>query len=201
MPNSFASNTCGARIYFAPIVTSSVAIGLVFRMLYNSEYGLLNTVIAAFGGMPVDWLGSQGLAKVAVMGVVIWRWTGLLAIYFLAGLQGIPHELYEAAAIDGANGLQRFFSVTLPALRPVTLFVSIIVLIGSLQIFDDPANSLWQRLAGRTRQRRSEHRPVSLRTRHRPAALRLCFSRRVVPLRDYLRPVAGSVPGLPGIRE
>lgn len=130
--------TLWRAIYFAPIVTSAVAIGLVFRMLYNREYGLLNQFIVALGGLPVDWLGNQGVVKIAVMGVVVWRWTGLLAVYFLAGLQSIPEELYEAAAIDGANNLQRFRYVTLPSLRPVILFVSVIVLIGSLQIFDDP---------------------------------------------------------------
>lgn len=125
-------------IYFAPIVTSAVAISLVFRMFYNREYGLLNQLILALGGLPVDWLGNQGVVKFAVMGVVIWRWTGLLAVYFLAGLQSISEDLYEAAAIDGASSWQRFFHVTLPSLRPVILFVSVIVLIGSLQIFDDP---------------------------------------------------------------
>ncbi|MEO8607947.1 MAG: sugar ABC transporter permease [Chloroflexota bacterium] len=125
-------------VYFAPIVTSSVAISLVFRMLYNKDYGLLNEFVAALGGMPVDWLGNQGVVKIAVMGVVIWRWTGLLAVYFLAGLQSVPEELYEAAAIDGASTRQRFLYVTLPSLRPVLLFVSVIVVIGSLQIFDDP---------------------------------------------------------------
>jgi ABC-type sugar transport system permease subunit len=130
--------TLWRAIYFAPIVTSAVAISLVFRMFYNPQYGLLNNIIAALGGLPVDWLGNQSVTKFAVMGVVIWRWTGLLAVYFLAGLQSIPEELYEAAAIDGANGTQRFFNVTLPSLRPVILFVSVIVLIGSLQIFDDP---------------------------------------------------------------
>lgn len=130
--------TLWRAIYFAPIVTSAVAIGLVFRMLYNREYGLLNQFIVVLGGMPVDWLGNQGVLKIAVMGVVVWRWTGLLAVYFLAGLQSIPEELYEAAAIDGASNLQRFRHVTLPSLRPVILFVSVIVLIGSLQIFDDP---------------------------------------------------------------
>jgi ABC-type sugar transport system permease subunit len=130
--------TLWRAIYFAPIVTSAVAISLVFRMLYNREYGLLNNFIVVLGGLPVDWLGNQGVVKIAVMGVVIWRWTGLLAVYFLAGLQSIPEELYEAAAIDGASGFQRFVNVTLPSLRPVILFVSVIVLIGSLQIFDDP---------------------------------------------------------------
>jgi ABC-type sugar transport system permease subunit len=107
-------------------------------MLYNRDYGLLNNLIAALGGLPIDWLGNQGVAKIAVMGVVIWRWTGLLAVYFLAGLQSVSEELYEAAAIDGANSFQRFRNITIPALRPVILFVSVIVLIGSLQIFDDP---------------------------------------------------------------
>ena len=72
------------------------------------------------------------------MGLVVWRWTGLLAVYFLAGLQSIPDTLYEAASIDGANGIQRFFYITIPSLRPVILFVSVIVMIGALQIFDDP---------------------------------------------------------------
>jgi ABC-type sugar transport system permease subunit len=125
-------------VYFAPIVTSTVAITLVFRMLYNKDFGVINQLIQALGGLPVDWTGNLQAAKIAVMGVVVWRWTGLLAVYFLAGLQSIPEELYEAAAIDGATPIQGFFSLTLPLLRPVLLFVCVIVLIGSMQIFDDP---------------------------------------------------------------
>jgi ABC-type sugar transport system permease subunit len=125
-------------VYFAPIVTSTAAVAMVFRMLYNREFGFLNEFIMALGGMPVDWLGDRNVVRFSVMGVVLWRWTGLLAVYFLAGLQSIPDSLYEAAAIDGATQRQRFFHITLPALRPVMLFVAIIVLIGSIQIFDDP---------------------------------------------------------------
>jgi ABC-type sugar transport system permease subunit len=125
-------------VYFSPIIASTVAVGIVFRMLYNTEYGIINNILLALGGMPVNWLGDSIVAKVAVMGVVLWRWTGLLSVYFLAGLQSIPEELYEAAAIDGASNAQRFLYVTLPSLRPVILFVSVIVLIGSTQIFDDP---------------------------------------------------------------
>jgi multiple sugar transport system permease protein len=125
-------------LYFAPIVTSSVAVAIVFRMLYNREFGIFNHMLIALGGTPVDWLGDPAWVKLTVMGLVTWRWTGLLAVYFLAGLQSIPEELHEAAAIDGANALQRFRYVTLPSLRPVILFVSVIVMIGSLQIFDDP---------------------------------------------------------------
>ena len=125
-------------VYFAPIVTSTVAISLVFRMLYNRDFGTFNGLIMALGGAPIDWLGDFVAAKFAVLVVVIWRWTGLLAVYFLAGLQSIPEELYDAASIDGANILERFRYITLPLLRPVLLFVSVIVLIGSMQIFDDP---------------------------------------------------------------
>ena len=125
-------------VYFAPIVTSTVAISLVFRMLFNKDFGTFNGLIMALGGAPIDWLGDFAAAKVAVLVVVIWRWTGLLAVYFLAGLQSIPEELHEAASIDGANILERFYYITLPLLRPVLLFVSVIVLIGSMQIFDDP---------------------------------------------------------------
>lgn len=125
-------------VYFAPIVTSTVAISIVFRMLYNSDYGLINNIIKALGGLPVNWLGDVAAVKIAVMGIVTWRWTGLLAVYFLAGLQSISEELYEAAAIDGASSFDRFRHITIPSLRPVILFVSVIVVIGSLQIFDDP---------------------------------------------------------------
>lgn len=125
-------------VYFAPIVTSTVAISIVFRMLYNGDYGLINNIIKALGGLPVNWLGDFAAVKIAVMGIVTWRWTGLLAVYFLAGLQSISEELYEAAAIDGASSFDRFRHITIPSLRPVILFVSVIVVIGSLQIFDDP---------------------------------------------------------------
>jgi multiple sugar transport system permease protein len=125
-------------VYFAPIVTSTVAIAIVFRLLYNYDYGVINALLRGVGLEPINWLGDRSMSKIAVMGVVLWRWTGLLAIYFLAGLQSISEELYEAAAIDGANGIQRFFFITIPMLRPVVLFVVVIVMIGSLQIFDDP---------------------------------------------------------------
>src|SRR5258708_20702708 len=101
-------------VYFAPIVTSTVAISLVFRMLYNKDFGTINGLIMALGGVPVDWMGNEQVPKFAVMGVVIWRWTGLLAVYFLAGLQSIPDELHEPPPIDGADPIERFFYVTLP---------------------------------------------------------------------------------------
>jgi len=125
-------------VYFAPIVTSSVAVTLSFVMLYNRDFGLINATLVSLGLNPVNWLGDRSVVRYAVIGVIIWRWTGLTSIYFLAGLQSIPKELYEAAQLDGADALRQFWYVTLPQLRPVILFVSIIVMIGSMQIFDEP---------------------------------------------------------------
>lgn len=125
-------------LYFSPIVTSTVAITIVFTLLYNQRYGLINAQLQAFGVAPIDWLGNRQWVKLSIIGLITWRWTGYTMIYFLAGLQAIPRELYEAAWIDGANGRQTFRYVTIPMLRPVILFVAIIVLIGSIQIFEEP---------------------------------------------------------------
>ncbi|MDI7277252.1 MAG: sugar ABC transporter permease [Anaerolineae bacterium] len=125
-------------IYFTPIVTSSVAISIVFLVLYNQRSGLLNTLLGYVGVGPINWLGSKQWSKFAVLGLVTWRWAGFNAIYFLAGLQTIPQALYEAAMVDGANRWQMFWEITIPMLRPVLLFVAVIVLIGSAQIFEEP---------------------------------------------------------------
>ncbi|WP_320128595.1 sugar ABC transporter permease [uncultured Sphaerochaeta sp.] len=125
-------------IYFAPIVTSTVAISQTFLMLFNKDFGLINQTLARFGFPSLDWLGSRSLALVPVIVVIIWRWLGLTSIYFLAGLQGIDKQLYDAAKVDGANPFQRFLNVTLPQLRPISFFVSVIILIGSMQVFDEP---------------------------------------------------------------
>jgi ABC-type sugar transport system permease subunit len=92
----------------------------------------------AFGITPVNWLGEPAWARLAVVLVLIWRWTGYLVIYFLAGLQSVSQEQYEAAECDGAGALRKFWHVSLPGIRPVTAFVAIIVVIGSAQVFDEP---------------------------------------------------------------
>ncbi len=125
-------------LYFTPVVTSTVAITLVFQILYNKDTGLFNAPLIFLGLEPINWLGDRFWAKVAIIILITWRSTGLLTIYFLAGLQSIPEELYEAASIDGASVVQRFFWITVPMLRPIILFVSIIVLLGAIQIFDEP---------------------------------------------------------------
>ena len=124
-------------MYFTPVVTSTVAITLVFQILYNQDTGLLNAPLIYLGLEPIYWLGDRSWIKVAIIILITWRSTGLLTIYFLAGLQSIPEELYEAASIDGASMLQKFFRITIPMLRPIILFVSIIVLLSSIQIFDE----------------------------------------------------------------
>ena len=125
-------------VYFTPIVASSVAISQTFIMLFNRDFGYINTVLTRMGTAPVNWLGSGRIALIPVCILIVWRWTGLTSVYFLAGLQGIDPVLYDAARVDGASTVQCFRRITLPQLRPMTLFVSVIVLIGSLQIFDEP---------------------------------------------------------------
>lgn len=125
-------------VYFAPIVTSTVAVSQSFLMLLNRDFGLLNVALARLGLSTYDWLGSRSLAIIPVAVIIVWRWTGLTSIYFLAGLQGIPSELYDAGEVDGANLFQSFWHITLPQIKPITLFVTVIVLIGSLQVFDEP---------------------------------------------------------------
>ncbi|MDA1181816.1 MAG: ABC transporter permease subunit, partial [Proteobacteria bacterium] len=124
-------------VFFSPIVTSVVAAALTFKMILNSEFGLLNYAISFIGIEPINWVESSSTSKWSVMMLVVWRWTGLTCIYFLAGLQFIDRILYEAAKIDGATAWHQFWYVTLPQLAPVTLFVCIIVSIGSFQIFED----------------------------------------------------------------
>ncbi len=125
--------------YFMPVVLSPIVISLVFGLIFDNQYGLMNGILQSlFGFGGVDWLTDPGWAKVVVVLLVLWRWTGYLTIFFLAGLQNVPRELYEAAEIDGAGPARRFISVTLPALRPVTAFVAVTVLVNTAQIFDEP---------------------------------------------------------------
>lgn len=141
-----ALNTRGLRVrdlwrvtYFLPVVLSPIVIALVFGLLFDRQFGLVNSVLRAILGTGgIDWLGDPTWAKVSVSILIVWRWTGYLSIFFLAGLQAIPRELYEAAVIDGAGRLRMFANVTLPMLRPVTVFVALTSLIGAAQIFDEP---------------------------------------------------------------
>ncbi|MFW5947772.1 MAG: carbohydrate ABC transporter permease [Gemmatimonadota bacterium] len=125
-------------VYFAPFVTTLVAVAIVWRYIYHTRYGLLNYGLGILGVEPIDWLGDPRWAMPAIILLAVWKNFGYNMLIFIAGLQSIPEELYEAAKIDGASALRRFWHVTLPALGPTLLFVSIITMIGFFQLFSEP---------------------------------------------------------------
>ncbi|MFI2104394.1 carbohydrate ABC transporter permease [Isoptericola sp. NPDC019693] len=125
--------------YFVPMVVSPIVVALIFSMLLDTEYGLVNSILHALFGLPgVDWLTDPSWAKASVSFVLLWRWVGYLTIFFLAGLQAVPRELYEAAELDGAGAVRKFTTVTLPAIKPVTAFVVVTSFISAAQLFDEP---------------------------------------------------------------
>lgn len=123
--------------YFLPAVTTLVAYSLVFRVLLKTDGGMVNQFLELLGMPEIDWLNSPGWARVAVIASLTWRWTGYNVVILLAGLQAVPQELYEAAAIDGAGPVTTFFKVIVPQLRPVLLFTTVTSTIGTLQLFDE----------------------------------------------------------------
>jgi len=125
-------------VYFAPVVTTLVAVAIVFKYLYHPRFGILNRALEAVGIPGVDWLGNPKLAMLAIIILAVWRGFGYTMIIFIAGLQNIPEELYEAARIDGAGWWKQFRHITLPMLGPTFLFVGIVVAIGQMQIFAEP---------------------------------------------------------------
>jgi multiple sugar transport system permease protein len=125
-------------VYFAPVVTTLVAVAIVFRFLYHPRFGMINRVLESIGLHGVDWLSDPLLAMPAIIAVAVWKNFGYNMIIFIAGLQNIPDELYEAARIDGAGEWKQFRHVTLPMLGPTFLFVGIVTAIGYLQLFAEP---------------------------------------------------------------
>ncbi len=125
-------------IYFIPFVTTLVAVAVVWRYLYHPRYGLLNYALGAVGVGPIDWLGDPRWAMPAIIVMAVWKNFGYNMLICIAGLQSIPDELYEAAALDGATGWQRFRHVTLPMLGPTLVFVGVVTMIGYFQMFAEP---------------------------------------------------------------
>ena len=119
-------------IFFLPMVAAPAAVAMVWRWLFNTEFGLLNHV---FGGN-VQWISDPKIAVFSIAVIGIWSIIGYNIVLFLAGLQEIPRDYYEAADIDGANGIEQFFNITIPLLSPTIFFVSITRIIGGLQVFD-----------------------------------------------------------------
>jgi len=125
-------------IFFMPVVTTLVAVAIVWRYLYQPQYGLLNWLLGAVGIGPVDWLGDARWAMPAIILMTVWKNFGYNMLIFVAGLQSIPEELNEAAELDGAGGWARFVHVTLPSLGPTFLFVGVMTMLGNFQLFAEP---------------------------------------------------------------
>ncbi|RIK53146.1 MAG: sugar ABC transporter permease [Chloroflexi bacterium] len=130
-------------IYFMPVVTTIVAGAIVFQFLLNRDFGLISQAIWKLGewtGLPIqppDFLNSTRWSKPAVVLLTLWKNTGFTMVVYLAALQGVPKELYDAAEVDGANGWQRFRNVTIPLISPTTFFLLIIQMIGAFQLFTE----------------------------------------------------------------
>lgn len=125
-------------VYFLPVVTTLVAVAVVWRFLYHPRFGVLNYVLSWVGINPIDWLGDPAWAMPAIILLSVWKGFGYNMIIFVAGLQSIPAELYEAARIDGAGGWTQFKGITLPLLVPTTFFVGVITMINNVQLFAEP---------------------------------------------------------------
>ena len=126
---------------FLPCVTSLVAYSIIFKSLFASD-GFINAILVNLHiiSEPIAWITNPVFAKVLIIIAITWRWTGYNMVFYLSGLQGIDDSIYEAAAIDGAGGFQKFKSITLPLLKPIILFTTINSTIGTLQLFDETMN-------------------------------------------------------------
>ncbi len=123
---------------FAPVVTTVVAVAVIWRYLFHTRYGLINYALGFLGVGPVDWLGDPHWAMPALALFAVWKNFGYNMIILLAGLQAIPQDLYEAARIDGASRWRQFWHITLPGLRPVLTLVAVITMAGYFQLFAEP---------------------------------------------------------------
>jgi ABC-type sugar transport system permease subunit len=124
--------------FFVPYITSTVSATLIFTQIFDENFGWMNYIIEFLGGDPVNWFTSATPAKVMIASLINWRFIGWNTIIYLAGLQAIPRELYEAADVDGANRLQTHMKITVPLLVPIIFFGVTLSIIGGMQIFDEP---------------------------------------------------------------
>lgn len=140
---SMLNQAIRARLFFrmgvlVPLVTSLVAVSIVFTHLYGRDFGLINWLLGFAGVDPVDWQAQKWSSWIAIATMVNWRWTGYNTLIYLAAMQAISRDYYEAAAIDGASRVRQFWSITVPLLRPTIIFTVIISTIGGLQLFTEP---------------------------------------------------------------
>jgi multiple sugar transport system permease protein len=124
--------------FYLPSITNTVAIAIVWSWMLNPDYGLINWFLGLIGIQGPNWLGDPAWAMPSVIMLVVWKAVGYNIILFTAGLQNIPDYLYEAAELDGASKFQKFLHVTIPSLRPTIFFVTVMTIIGYLQLFEEP---------------------------------------------------------------
>lgn len=122
--------------FFAPVIISPVAAAVIWRWIYDPNFGLLNYGISLFGVDSINWLNDETAAMFALIIMGVWKTFGINMVLFSAGLQGIPESYYEAADIDGAGKLSKFWHITIPMLAPTTFFIMIMSMISSFQVFD-----------------------------------------------------------------
>ncbi|MEU6735920.1 sugar ABC transporter permease [Streptomyces physcomitrii] len=132
------ASTFWRTVVLTPYATSVASAALVFALVFRADGGLLNWVLHFAGLGDTNWANGHWTSKIAIAVIVIWRWTGYNALIYLAAMQAVPSDLYEAAALDGASRWQQFRKVTIPSLRPTILFTIVISTIGSLQLFGEP---------------------------------------------------------------
>jgi len=135
-------------VYFLPYITSTVAIAIMFGTLFSTDYGAVNAMLQGLAKLPlldqilpvenIDWMGQPGTIKPVVALVVFWRYVGFNTILYVAAMQSIPRDLYEAARLDGASGWRVFWHITLPQLKPMMYFGVTLTVIGGLQLFEEP---------------------------------------------------------------
>ncbi|MEH0842000.1 sugar ABC transporter permease [Micromonospora sp. CPCC 205711] len=121
-----------------PIITSTAVVALIFSMIYAREFGLVNWLLDLVGVDPIDWRANRFASWFAISTMVDWRWVGYNALIYLAAMQSISKDMYEAASLDGASRRRQFWSITIPQLRPTIIFTLIISTIGGLQLFTEP---------------------------------------------------------------
>ncbi|KOV87195.1 carbohydrate ABC transporter permease [Nocardia sp. NRRL S-836] len=121
-----------------PNITSVAAVTIIFAQLFGRDFGLINWALGLFGAGQVDWQAGTATSHIAIAVMVVWRWTGYHALIFLASMQAIPSNLYEAATLDGASGRQQFWRITVPLLRPQIIFSTIIATTGNMRLLAEP---------------------------------------------------------------
>jgi ABC-type sugar transport system permease subunit len=138
--NGIASRVRGlmSGAFYLPVITNLVAVALVFRLMFDDQFGVINYFLTLFGLPPQEWMNSSRLAPVTTVLLIIWKGLGWYVVYILAALQSVEKVYYEAAKIDGANTLQMIRYVTIPAIRPILLFLITLGTISGLQIFTEP---------------------------------------------------------------